>query len=253
MEAIFKQGGKGMSAQKDTTNREISGDTGMQTGGTVPFNERPQGIMFVCPYCTEETVFDTAAALKDHIYVSHLWNNSSGHARIPIPMCMSIGGMENEEQVSKRIDEMVKRGFVCDLELNEGTLSNAYLRELADAGFEIELDWGGIERLEDNYEVQLKFISDRKKEWEDIIGRPILGGRRWGSHRDKYTYDICDALGFKWYHIRPSITAFPYQATAPYRAPGHNFALCPRPSIHLWNAPGDVIPYQDAIDGGDYF
>ena len=242
-----------MSVQKKPTNREISENTGTQAGSAVPIDKRPGESKYACPYCPEEMTFDTATTLKDHIYASHLWNNSSGHARLPIPMCMTIGGMENQEQVSKRIDEMVKRGFVCDLELNEGALSNTYIRELADTGFEIELDWGGIERLEDNYEVQLNFISNRKKEWEDIIGKPILGGRRWGSHRDKYTYDICDSLGFKWYHIRPSITAFPYQATAPYKAPGRNFALCPRPSIHLWNAAGDIIPYQDAIDGGDYF
>lgn len=242
-----------MSGQKNTTNGDISEDAGIQAGSAVTTDKRPGELRYACPYCTEEMIFDTAVVLKDHIYTFHLWNNSSGHARLPIPMCMTIGGMENEEQVSRRIDEMVKRGFVCDLELNEGALSNTYIRELADAGFEIELDWSGVERLEDNYEAQLNFISNRKKEWEDIIGRPILGGRRWGSHRDKYTYDICDSLGFKWYHIRPSITAFPYQATAPYKAPGHNFALCPRPSIHLWNTSGDIIPYQDAIDGGDYF
>jgi hypothetical protein len=242
-----------MPVQKNKTARKISGNSEIQAGGVVATNKLSKEFKYVCPYCPEETSFDSKEALKDHIYASHLWNSSSGHARIPIPMCMTIGGMENQEQVLKRIDEMVKRGFVCDLELNEGALSNTYIRELADAGFEIELDWSGIERLEDNYEVQLNFISNRKKEWEDIIGRPILGGRRWGSHRDKYTYDICDELGFKWYHIRPSITSFPYQATAPYKAPGYNFALCPRPSIHLWNAAGDIMPYQDAIDGGDYF
>jgi hypothetical protein len=161
--------------------------------------------------------------------------------------------METQEGVSRRIDEMVKRGFVCDMELNEGALTDAYIRELADAGFELELDWGGIEKLEDDYEIQLQFISDKKKRLEDIIGRPVLGGRRWGSYRDKYTYDICDALGFKWYHIRPQSTSFPYQVTAPYRAPGHNLALCPRPSIHLWNAEGELILYQDPENGGDYF
>ena len=221
-------------------------------------NKDKDSIAYICPYCTTEPVFNTAVALKDHIYTHHLWNNSSGHARIPIPVCMTVGGMETQEQVSRRIDEMIKRGFVCDLELNvkpngERVLSDAYTRELVDNGFEVELDWGGIERLEEDYEVQLKFISNKKRALEDIIGRPVLGGRRWGSHRDKYTYDICDALGFKWYHIRPQITSFPYQTTAPYKALGHNFALCPRPSIHLWNASGDIIPYQDSIDGGDYF
>ena len=242
-----------MSTRKDISKRESQKDTGRVAGGALPLGERSSGIAYACPYCTTETVFDTAVALKDHTYAKHLWNNSLGHARIPIPICMTIGGMETQEQVSRRVDEMVKRGFVCDLELDEGVLSDAYTRELADAGFEMELNWEGIEELEDNYEVQLKFISDKKKALEDIIGRPVLGGRRPHSHRDKYTYDICDALGFKWYHIRPSITPFPYQATAPYRAPGHNFALCPRPSVHLWNAAGDVIPYQDSIDGGDYF
>ena len=29
------------------------------------------------------------------------------------------------------------------------------------------------------------------------------------------TVNICDDLGFKWYHIRPSITSFPFQANAP--------------------------------------
>lgn len=228
-----------MSANKDISKNKNPGDA--------------KAIAYACPYCTEETVFDTAAALRDHIYAQHLWNNSAGHARIPIPVCMTIGGMESDEQVSKRIDEMVKRGFVCDLELNDGALSNAYIRELADAGFEIELDWGGIERLEDDYEVHLKFVSDKKKALEDIIGRPVLGGRRWASQRDKYTYEICDVLGFKWYHIRPQITSLPYQATAPYRVPGHNVVVCPRPMIHFWNEAGDVIPHQAYIDGGDYF
>jgi len=242
-----------LSTQEDIPKREFPKATGLVAGDALPLGGRSSKIAYACSYCTTETVFDTAVALKDHIYAQHLWNSSLGHARIPIPMCISIGGMETQEQVSRRIDEMVKREFVCDLELSEGVLSDTYTRELADAGFEPELSWDGIEKLEDNYEVQLKFISDKKKALEDIIGRPVLGGRRKGSHRDKYTYDICDALGFKWYHIRPSITPFPYQATAPYRAPGHNFALCPRPSVHLWNAAGDVIPYQDAIDGGDYF
>jgi len=242
-----------MSAQKDISKRKSLKDTRIVAGGALSPSGRSSRMAYVCPYCTTETVFGTAVALKDHIYAQHLWNNYSGHARIPIPICMSIGGMETQEQVSRRIDEMVKRGFVCDLELDEGVLSDDYTRELADAGFEPELNWAGIEELEDNYEVQLEFISEKKKALEDIIGRPVLGARRPNSHRDKYTYDICDALGFKWYHIRPSITSFPYQATAPYRASGHNFALCPRPSIHLWNAAGDVIPYQDAIDGGNYF
>lgn len=248
-----------MSTKKDISKRDVLKDTALVVGsalltcGALTPSGRSSGIAYACPYCTAETMFDTAAALKDHIYTQHLWNNSLGHARSPIPICMTIGGMETEEQVKRRIDEMAKREFVCDLELSEGVLSDAYTRELANTGFEPELDWQGIEKLEDNYEVQLKFISDKKKALEDIIGRPVLGGRRHGSHRDKYTYDICDALGFKWYHIRPSITPFPYQATAPYRAPGHNFALCPRPSLHLWNPAGDVTPYQDSINGGDYF
>ena len=121
---------------------------------------------YVCPYCATETVFDTAAALKDHIYAQHLWNNCLGHARIPVPMCMSIGGMETQEQVSRRIDEMVKRGFVCDLELTEGVLSDAYTRELADAGFEMELDWGGIEELEDITKSNSTSYLIRKRPWK---------------------------------------------------------------------------------------
>jgi hypothetical protein len=242
-----------MSAQKDTSKRKYLKETELARGRKSPQGRDKSEMSYPCPYCTRETVFEVAAALKDHIYEQHLWNISSGHARIPIPLCMTIGGIELQEQLPRRIDEMRKRGFLCDLELKEGVLSDAYTRELADAGFEMELSWDGIEKLEDNYEVQLKFISDKKKTLEDIIGRPVLGGRRKGSHRDKYTYDICDDLGFKWYHIRPSITSFPYQATAPYRAPGHNLVLCPRPSLHLWNAFGDVIPYQDSIDAGAYF
>jgi hypothetical protein len=242
-----------MATQKDNPKKEFQKDTRSSGGGTLPRGGSSPRIGYACPYCTGETVFDTAVDLKDHIYAQHLWNTTLGHARIPIPMCMSIGGMETQEQVSRRIDEMVKRGFVCDVELLEGVLSDAYTRELADAGFEMELDWTGIEELEDDYESQLQFISDKKKALEDVIGRPVLGGRRKYSLRDKHTYDICDALDFKWYHIRPSFTSFPYQATAPYRAPGHNVALCPRPSLHLWNPAGDVIPCQDAIDGADYF
>lgn len=245
-----------MSTRKGVSKGKSLKDTGQAVSEALSFSESSSQIIYACPYCTREAGFDTAAALREHIYARHLWNNSSGHARIPVPMCMSIGGIETQEQLSKRIDEMVKRGFVCDLELqelDEEVLSNTYMRELADAGFEPELSWNGIDDLEDNYEIQLKFISDKKKALEDIIGKPVLGGRRMGSHRDKYTYDICDALGFKWYHVRPSVTSFPYQATAPYRPSGHKFALCPRPSIHLWNAMGDVIPYEDALDGGNYF
>ena len=242
-----------MSAKKDTSKKEYLKEAGLVTDSKLPLGRSNSEFVYICPYCNPETVFEKAADFKDHIYVKHLWNNSSGHARIPIPLCMTIGGMEIQDQLPQRIDEMRKRGFVCDLELKEGVLSDAYTRELADAGFEMELSWDGIEELEDDYEVQLKFISDKKKALEDIIGRPVLGGRRKASHRDKYTYNICDDLGFKWYHIRPSITSFPYQATAPCRASGHTFALCPRPSLHLWNAFGDVIPYQDSIDGGAYF
>lgn len=242
-----------MSALKNTHKRDSLKEAGKTTGRESTHNRDNSRIMHICPYCNSETTFETAVALKDHIYEHHLWNNSFGHARIPIPLCMTIGGIELQEQLPRRIDEMRKRGFTCDLELSEGVLSDAYTRELADAGFEMELSWDGIEELEDNYEIQLKFISDKKKALEDIIGRPVLGGRRKASHRDKHTYDICDELGFKWYHIRPSITSFPFQATAPYRAPGHNFALCPRPSLHLWNLFGDVIPYKDSVDGGAYF
>lgn len=103
-----------MSVQNNSTNREISENTGTQAGSAVPIDKRPGESKYACPYCPEEMTFDTATTLKDHIYASHLWNNSSGHARLPIPMCMTIGGMENQEQVSKRIDEMVKRGFVCE-------------------------------------------------------------------------------------------------------------------------------------------
>jgi len=242
-----------MAAWKDISKKEYIKETVLKTGCKLPHTRDNSKIRYACPYCTTETVFEKTNDLKAHIYTKHLWDNSSGHARVPIPLCMTIGGIELQEQLPRRIDAMRKRGFVCDLELTEGVLSDAYTRELADAGFEMELSWDGIEELEDNYEVQLNFISNKKKALEDIIGRPVLGGRRKASHRDKYTYDICDELGFKWYHIRPSITSFPYQATAPYRAPGHNVALCPRPSLHLWNASGDVIPYEKSVDGGPYF
>ena len=152
-----------MSTQEDISKREFSKDTRLVADGALPLGGRSSRSAYACPYCTTETAFDTAVALKDHIYTQHLWNNYSGHARIPIPICMSIGGMETQEQVSSRIDEMVKRDFVCDLELDEGVLSDDYTRELADAGFELELNWAGIEELEDDYEVQLEFISEKNK------------------------------------------------------------------------------------------
>ncbi|MBN1190890.1 MAG: hypothetical protein JXA46_14135 [Dehalococcoidales bacterium] len=242
-----------MPVPEEKSQDKILKKAGPAESKASPLESRSTDIRYACPYCAEGTAFDTAEALKEHIYNLHLWNNSSGNARIPIPLCMSIGGMETQEQVSKRVDEVAGRGLVCNLEMEEGILNDSYTRELADAGFEMELNWEGIEDLEDDYEAQKQFISSKKKALEDITGRPVLGGRRPHSHRDKYTYDICDALGFKWYHIRPSITCFPYQVTSPYRAQGHNFALCPRPPLHLWNQAGDVIPYKDAIDGEDYF
>jgi hypothetical protein len=242
-----------MSARKDISKKSSSEKIGNRQDSDLSDITHSSNVKYICPYCNSDTVFDTSAALRDHIYAQHLWNNCSGHARIPIPVCMSLGGMETQKQLSKRIDEMVKRGFVCDIELIDDILSDAYTRELADAGFELELDWQGIEELEDDYEIQLKFIADKKKALEDVIGRQVLGGRRSQSRRDKYTYDICDALGFKWYHIHTSLTYFPSYAASPYSAPGHNFALCPRPALYLWNPAGDVVPYQEALDGSEYF
>lgn len=209
--------------------------------------------VYICPYCSAEPAFDSAAALRDHIYTYHLWNSSSGHARIPIPLCMSIGGMETQEQVVRYIDQFVDRSFVCDIEIEEGILTDSYTRQLADAGFEMELNWQGLEYLEDNFDIHLNFIAEKKKRLEDITGKPVLGGRRRMSLRDKYTYDICDALGFRWYHIRPTATTFPYQVSAPYRAPGHDVVLCPRPPLNLWNSAGDVLPEPLPVDGGGYF
>ena len=242
-----------MTVQKEISTGKEQKENGRISGNTLLRGSGDAKVAYACPYCTTETAFETAVDLKDHIYAQHLWNNAAGHARSPIPVCMTIGGIESQEWLPRRIDEMRKRGFVCDLELKEDVLSDAYTRELADEGFEMELSWEGIQDLEDNFDVQLKFISEKKKALEDIIGRPVLGGRRKGSHRDTHTYAICDALGFKWYHIRPSITSFPNQATAPYRAPGHHVVLCPRPALHLWNVSGDVIPYQASIDSGAYF
>jgi len=209
-----------------------------------------------CPYDSE--VFNTKDELAQHIWEAHAWSNSTKNVRHPVPVGITIGCFrpEDENSFHLRIDEIVKRGHVCTCEIEEessGGPSNAYLKELADAGFELELNFQDIANFT-THEDQLKYISDRKDKLEQATGHPALGGRRPGSRRDEFTYPILEELGMKWYHIRPSYFHFPYQESEPYKCPDYNIALCPRPAFHIWNPVGDVWPHDNEVfTGPDYF
>lgn len=204
---------------------------------------------YACPWCVKG--FDTLAALKDHIYTAHLWNNTNAPARKPIPFGITIGNFVDEAGLRKRVDEMVKRGWRCDFEANFN-VPNTYLKELANQGFEFEIDFGGIEKTTSLKEAT-QFVGDLKKKMEDATGKPVLNGRRAGSVEDPFTYDVLDALGMKIYHLAQINMVFPYQAVNPYRQPGHNFVIMPRPALKFWNQGGDVPTPAPAVDAGEYF
>jgi len=51
-----------MSTQEDSSKREFPKDTGLVAGGALPLGGRSSKIAYACPYCTTETVFDTAVS-----------------------------------------------------------------------------------------------------------------------------------------------------------------------------------------------
>lgn len=189
--------------------------------------------------------------MKDHIYAAHLWNNTNSPARKPIPFGITIGNFVDEPGLKRRIDEMVKRGWRCDLEANFN-VPNSYLRQLANDGFEFEIDCAGMDTVKSKAEA-VKLIGDVKKQMEDATGKPVRNARRAGSRRDEYTYDALDELGIKIYHLAQINMVFPYQAVNPYRQPGHNFVIMPRPPLKFYNATGDLPTPAAAVDAGEYF
>jgi hypothetical protein len=128
LKPIYIEGGLNKVAEKEhLSRRDFLKDAGLVAGGALlttsalslaGFSQKEtaeSARVYACPYCATETVFDTAAALKDHIYTQHLYNNSLSPARRPIPMGITIGNFSNEQALKRRIAEIVNRGWRCTL------------------------------------------------------------------------------------------------------------------------------------------
>jgi len=210
---------------------------------------------YVCPYCSSGTEFENKENLARHIRLEHAYNNSSGNVRWPVPFCITIGGMtavgekSADEVLKEHLDEVEKMGWTCTLEMpQQGVLSERYIQELGGAGYEMELDMGYLETLdnmEEPYERQLQIMRDNMEIIEQISGKKILGARRSGSTRNKYSYPICEELGIKWFHLSGLHDYMQYQATAAYKHPDYNLAICPRPSLAYFNKDGDCCDGYD--------
>jgi len=215
---------------------------------TVVVKETVQVTQYACPWCTK--VFGTLAALKDHTYTQHAWN-ANAKLRSPIPVAITISSINEKAQLEKRVNECAKRGFEVSIRTEPSVVGGTYLRQLADAGYEINLSFSGLENYP-TYEAGLKFISDAKKGIEDVIGKPLLGGGASRFAYQRYTFDILDALGFKWYRTSYAYETLPGLATWPYRMPGHNFVRIPVQAICGWNPGGDVLPAPTTKAGGGF-
>jgi hypothetical protein len=230
------------------------------------------GGTFACPYCATNTTFSTKEALKDHIYNTHAFNNVDGHVRTPVPFCITIGSIQErkespgvsymsaDDNIQRHIDELIKRGWPtnCSLEMPTDLtkLSDAKLKYLGGIGCEMALDVGQLGTMDSNgvsYADQLAYVREQKNALEQATGKQVRSARRSGSSRNQYTYQICQELGIKWYHISPAYSYMQFQATGPYKNPDYDIVMCPRPSLHLYNDAGDTNPLQTAVDAGNYF
>jgi len=259
----------------EISRREFLKDAGLAAGGvaigSTVLLAACGATEYGCPYDSE--VFETKDALKDHIHKVHAYNNSIGNVRWPIPMCITIGGMSPvgeksaDDVLKEHLDEIEKRGWPpCALEMPaEGTLSDAYIKELGDAGYEMELDMGILGREDDAgapYADQLQTVRDMMDAVEQASGKKVLGARRSASTRNTYTYPICEELGIKWFHLSGLHDYMQYQATACYKHPDYKLALCPRPSLAYFNKDGDCCSGYDpcvcyrpeeGVFAGNYF
>ena len=207
-------------------------------------------IKYACPYCTSEAYFETKKELSSHIHFVHSYNNSMGNPRWPVPFCITIGGVTGvgeksaEDVLKEHLYEIEKRGWPpCTLEMpQEGILPESYVKTLGDTGYEMELDMGYLGTLDDMgepYSRQLQIMNDAMEAIEQASGKKVLGARRSGSTRNTYTYPICEELGIKWFHLSNLHDYMQYQATAAYKHPDYNLAICRRPYLAYFNKDGD--------------
>jgi len=239
---------------------------------TVTTTKTEQVTSWGCPYnCSQ--VFSTKAELKDHIYLTHAFNNVDGHVRTPVPFCIEFGSirdrvespgvsfMSADDNIQRHIDELIKRDWPTEPTLEMPTdlsvMSDAKLKYLGDIGCEMALDVGKLSTFDQDgvsYADQLAYVRDQKDEMEQKTGTQVRSARRSGSRHDVYTFAICEELGMKWYHLSPVYHYNPFQATAPFWAQdGSKLVMCPRPSLHLYVDTGDTVPVAEAIDAGNYF
>jgi hypothetical protein len=223
--------------KSELTRREFLKGTALVAGGALVASALP---LTGCSTNASETPQDTVK-----------WAS-----RTPIPVALEFGSIENRDELEKRINEAAKRGFGASARVEEISAVGAdYLKEISDAGFEVELSFNDFENTT-TYEEGLSLMTDRKKQFEDVIGRPVWGGGRSRFMYDTYTWNVMDALGLKWYMTDAAFEKFPYLASRPYRMPGHNFVRVPVQKPGLWNVDGDVFPAPDqapkgmAISGG---
>ncbi len=246
------------------------------TGGALVSASAPLGACasakYACPYCSTETVFDSAADLKAHIHERHAFNNVDGHVRTPVPFCISFGSIQDraespgvsfmsaDDNIQRHIDELEKRGWPTkpslEMPVDLTVLSAAKLKHLGDIGCEMALEVGMLGKMDRDgasHADQLAYVRDLKDKLEQATGTKVRSARRPFSSHDKHTYAICEEVGIKWYHLSPYYHYLPFQATAPFKHPEYDLVICPRPSLHLYVDAGDVVPVPAPVNAGNYF
>ena len=202
---------------------------------------------YVCAYCGEE--FATLSELQAHAEVEHPWKEKK-----PIPVALYISSIQAKDQLARRVDEFVKRGFTnATVKVDEIEVVGAdYLREVADMGFEIALPFAGFEGTV-TYEEGLALMSDRKKLFEDCVGKPVVGGSRSRFAYDPHTWDVMEAIGGRWYLTAAKYEKFPNLALEPYKMPGYDSIVrVPMQAVGTWNRDGDVLDPLGKAYGGSF-
>jgi hypothetical protein len=201
-------------------------------------------IKYACLWCGE--TFATRDSLLLHIQVKH-----PGKGFGPIPVAIMISSIDNQEQLKRRIDELLKRKFFVSVRAGGvvDAIGADYVKELSQAGFDI----ASQAKIDASMSYDEKFAATQamKQELELLLGTQI---KSYGSASrfaiDHDTVKIISTLGGGYIHVSSRSAKHPDQTLDPELVPGLPedvaVAYCWQQSRGLYNQGSDLFT-QDVL------
>lgn len=171
----------------------------------------------------------------------------------PIPVVVQLSSVTKKEQLERRVNEMLKRGFYVTVQPTLDVVGCDYIKNLSDKGFEIMLRYP-FQEMKGTYQEQLDYALREKQLMENCIGKKVrgfYGGTRF-NRGNQYTDDIMDEIGAKYYLAYANYEKLPCYALEPYKVPGHKFIRLPMQIRCVFNVGAhELDPKTLAVDGAN--